>query len=105
MSKYTDMKRTYDETGLAYFSMAMSHLLDIGWRRAEALTDEVIAHEVAEQKKADEQAQAEGTVLLLTPDFIEWILIFVRDWATKYSPVETMQFIEKVRLYDTKYFK
>ena len=84
---YSELKKFYDKTRLDYFVMAVTHLMDIGWRNAEKITDEEI-----------EQCEGNG---LMTKDFVQWIQRTARE-ITRIAdgPVELIQFCEAQDVFD-----
>ena len=88
---YKDIKAIYDRERLAIFSMATTHLMDIGWRNAAKITDEEIA-----------AVKGNG---LMTKDFCQHLCRLAREIATTIEPVEFIQFCQVEKLYDTKGYK
>ena len=84
---YIELKEIYDNTRLDYFSMAITYVVDIGWRNAKAITDEEI-----------DEAQGNG---LMTTDFVKWIMRTARDIAIASSPTEIVQFCDAMGVYET----
>ena len=86
---YQGMKKLYDKTRLDYFVMAVTHLMDIGWRNAEKITDEEI-----------EKCEGNG---LMTKDFVQWIQRTARE-ITQIAdgPVELIQFCEAQDVFDVQ---
>lgn len=84
---YSELKKFYDKTRLDYFVMAITHLMDIGWRNAEKITDEEI-----------EKCEGNG---LMTKDFVQWIQRTARE-ITRIAdgPVELIQFCEAQDVFD-----
>ena len=91
MTAYEKIKEIYDGTRLDIFVMATSHLLDIGWRTAEQITDEEL-----------EKVKGNG---LMTADFCRELCRIARDIAKASNPVEFIQFCRVEKLFDTKGFK
>ena len=75
---YTEMKKLYDETHPLMWNMAMTHLMDIGYREATQITDEDIA-------------QIEGNAMM-TQDFVQGIVRTARDIARNSTPLQLIQF-------------
>lgn len=88
---YKDIKAIYDRERLDVFSMAVAHLMDIGWREAEEMTDEDIS-------------AVEGNGLM-TQGFCQHLCKLAREIATTVSAVEFIQFCQVEKLYDTKGYK
>lgn len=84
---YSELKKFYDKTRLDYFVMAITHLMDIGWRNAEKITDEEI-----------EKCEGNG---LMTKDFVQWIQRTARE-ITRIADgsVELIQFCEAQDVFD-----
>jgi len=84
---YSELKRFYDKTRIDYFVMAVTHLMDIGWRNAEKITDDDI-----------EKCEGNG---LMTKDFVQWIQRTARE-LTRIAdgPVELIQFCEAQDVFD-----
>lgn len=91
MTAYEKIKEIYDETRLDIFSMASTHLMDIGWNTAEAITDASI-----------NKLEGNG---LMTKAFVQDLVRLSRRIAQSCSPVEFIQFCQVEKLYDTKGFK
>ena len=78
---YADLKKIYDRTRLDYFAMAVSYLVDIGWRNAKEI-DESDIHD----------AQGNG---LMTKEFVQWVMRTARDIANATNgPTEIIQFCD-----------
>ena len=88
---YKDIKAIYDRERLDVFCMAVAHLMDIGWREAEEMTDEDIA-------------TVEG-IGLMTQNSCQYLCKLAREIATTVSTVEFIQFCQVEKLYDTKGYK
>lgn len=88
---YSDIKKIYDREQFNIFSMAAFHLMDIGWRKAETMTDEEI--------------EAVNGNELMTRDFCKHLCEVAREIAKTVEPVEFIQFCQVEKLYDTKGFK
>ena len=85
---FAELKAIYDETRLDYFVMASTHLMNIGWDRALALTDKEIANVKSESN-------------IMTDDFCQYLCKLAREIARVSSPVEFVQLCQVVKLYDT----
>lgn len=90
---YTKLKKIYDDNRIDVFSMAYTHLLDIGFTEATTITDEEIS-------------QYEGNGLM-TKDFVHDLVRLARDIALACdgNPCELIQFAQVVKLFDTKFYK
>ena len=89
---YKNLKKLYDETNRATFSMAVSHLIDIGFRAAKEITDEDI-----------EEIEGNG---LMTKEFVQDLIRITKEIAvTCESPAELVQFCQVVELFDVKWYK
>ena len=93
MTAYEKIKEIFDGTRLDFFSMAVAHLMDIGWREAESMTDEEI-----EEIEMPEHS-------IFTTEFARDLNRKAREIAKACSPVEFIQFCQVEKLYDTKGFK
>jgi len=84
---YSELKKFYDKTRLDYFMMAITHLMDIGWRNAKKITDEEI-----------EKCEGNG---LMTKGFVQWVQRTARD-ITQIAdgPAELIQFCEAQDVFD-----
>ena len=89
---YNKLKKIYDETRLDVFSMAITHLLDIGFRQAEKITD-------------DDIAKMEGNGLM-TQDFVQDLVRLSREIAQSCeNPVNLSQFCQAEKVFDIKFYK
>lgn len=90
---YKELKKIYDENRLDIFAMAVTHLLDIGFRRAQKITDEEI-----------ENMEGNG---LMTADFCKALVKLTREIALTCGNdcVAIIQFCQKEKVFDTKYFR
>jgi hypothetical protein len=91
MTAYEKIKEIYDGTRLDIFVMATSHLLDIGWRTAEKITDKQI-----------DNLEGNG---LMTKEFCQELVRIARNIAKACNAVEFIQFCQVEKLFDTKGFK
>lgn len=87
---YKDLKKLYDKTDMAIFGMAITHLLDIGFRRAAEITDEEIS------------ALKENP--MMTEKFVKQLVTLTREIAKTASPVEVIQFCQAIEMYDITYY-
>jgi len=87
---YKNLKAIYDKTRLDMFSMAVAHLLDIGFRSAEEITD-------------DEIAQMKGNGLM-TQGFVQDLVRLSREIAKACdnNPVEIIQFCQAEEVFDIR---
>lgn len=91
MTAYDKIKAIYDKTRIDYFVMGVSHLMDIGWRTAEAMTDEDI-----------DSLEGNG---FMTEDFCKYICRLAREIAQAAQPTELIMFCAVEKVFDTKGFK
>lgn len=88
---YDKLKAIYNRERLDVFSMAVSHLLDIGFRHAEKITDDEI-----------EQMKGNG---LMTQDFVQYLVKLSREIAQNCdNPVEIIQFCQAEEVFDIRYY-
>lgn len=87
---YQDLKKLYDKTNKPMFCMAITHLMDIGFRKAIEITDE----EISEIKENS----------MMTQDFIQNLVRLTREIANVASPVEIIQFCQAIEMYDITYY-
>ena len=88
---YKDLKKIYDSTRLDFFTMAVTHLVDIGFRAAEKITDDDI-----------ETLEENG---LMTKEFVQDLVRLSRELAqTCENPSELIQFCQAIELFDTKWY-
>lgn len=80
------IKEIYKSTRLDLFCMAASHLLDIGWRTAQQITDEDL-----------EEIEGNG---LMTADYVRALCRTARDISKACTPVKFIQFCQLEQLYD-----
>ena len=88
---YNDIKRIYNRERLDIFGMATAHLLDLGWRTTEAITDEDI-----------DAMEGNG---LMTKEFCQHLTRLAREIATTVNPTEFIQFCQVEKLFDTRGYK
>ena len=74
---YAEVKEIYNRERLDYFVMAISHLMDIGFRNAQKITDEQI-----------KEVEGNG---FMTKEFCEWLLTTAREIANACHPSELIQ--------------
>lgn len=87
---YADLKKLKDETHPALFNMALSHLLDIGFRQALKIKDSDI-----------EKLEENG---LMTRKFVQDLVRLSRQIAQMSSPTEIIQFAQSEQIFDTLYY-
>ena len=89
---YKNLKAIYDKTRLDVFSMAIAHLLDIGFRQAEKITD-------------DDIAKMEGNGLM-TQSFVQTLVKLSREiaQACDNNPVELIQFCMAEEIFDIRWY-
>lgn len=89
---YKNLKAIYSKTRLDMFSMAVAHLLDIGFRSAEKITD-------------NEIAQMEGNGLM-TQGFVQDLVRLSREIARACdgNPVELIQFCMAEEVFEIKWY-
>jgi len=89
---YNKLKAIYDKTRLDVFSMAVAHLLDIGFRQAEKITD-------------DDIAKMEGNGLM-TQSFVQTLVKLSREIAQSCdnNPVELIQFCMTEEVFDIRWY-
>jgi len=88
---YDKIKAIYDKTRLDYFVMSIAHLMDIGWRQAEAMTDEDI-----------DSLKGNG---LMTADFCKYICRIAREIAQNADSTDVILFCQVEKIFDIKGFK
>ena len=87
---YTNMYNIYKEN-IPVFPMAVAHLLDVGYRTMEKVTDEEIA-------------KVEGNGLM-TAEFAQEVVRVARDIAKESgSVVEIIQFCAAENIFDTEWY-
>lgn len=86
---YNSIKKIYDKTDRAIFSMAAAYLMDIGWNETKQITDE------------DIETRVEGNGLM-TKEFCQDLVRVARDIAQACTSVEFIQLCQVEKLYDTK---
>lgn len=83
-----ELKKIYDRNPIALFAMAVSHLLDIGFRTAKDITDEEI-----------EELEGNG---LMTKAFVQDLVSLSREIAQNCEHNTTLiQFCEKYEVFDS----
>ena len=88
---YADLKKIYERTRLDYFAMAVSYLLDIGWRNAKEI-DESDIHD----------AQGNG---LMTKEFVQGLMRTAKEIADAiHGPVEIIQFCDAEGVFEVEYY-
>lgn len=84
---YAEVKKIYNANRLDIFVMAISYLMDIGFRNAKEITDEDI-----------EEAEGNG---LMTKGFVEELMKIARDIANVCEPSELIQLCQMVEPFAT----
>ena len=79
---YAEVKKIYNEYRLDYFVMAISYLMDIGFRNAKEITNKDI-----------EEAEGNG---LMTKEFVGVLMKLTRDIANACEPSELIQLCQVV---------
>ena len=86
---FKDLKAIYDNTRIDIFAMAITYVVDIGWRNAKKLTDKEIA-----------DMQGNG---LMTQAFVQMLMKSAREIAnTVENPTEIIQFCDAMNIYETR---
>lgn len=90
---YANMTKIYENTHPAMYNMAVAYLLDKGFSEVQTITDEDI-----------ESLKENG---MMTEDFVKGIVRTARDIAVECgnNVVELIQFCQKKRVFDTKFYK
>jgi hypothetical protein len=88
---HKDIKAIYERERRDIFSMATTHLMDIGYRKATEITDEEI-----------EELDGNG---LMTKEFVQYLVRLTRELAKASTPVELIIFCQVVELYDVSTYK
>ncbi len=98
--EFEKLEKVYEKYRLDYFIMAVSHLLDRGFRTVLEMTDEEI-----EAMKYEPQTK-EGVIDLMTEDFIKWIWRTAKEIAvaSDKQPVNLITFCQSIDLFDTNHF-
>lgn len=88
---YNKLKAIYNRERLDVFSMAVSHLLDIGFRQAKKITD-------------DDIGKMEGNGIM-TQDFVQHLVKLSREIAQACDDLpEIIQFCEAEEVFDISYY-
>ena len=88
---YADLKKIYDRTRLDYFAMAVSYLVDIGWRNAKEI-DESDIHD----------AQGNG---LMTKEFVQGLMRTAKEIADAVEgPTEIIQFCDAEGVFEVEHY-
>ena len=88
---YSKLKEIYRRERLDVLSMAVAHLLDIGFRNAEKITD-------------DDIAKLEGNGLM-TQAFVQYLVRLSKEIAEACdNPVEMIQFCMAEEVFDIRYY-
>lgn len=90
---YANMTKIYEETPTIVYNMAVSYLLDKGFRYVGQITDEDI-----------ENLEENG---LMTKEFVQDLVRTARNIARECgnNALELIQFCQKKRVFDTKFYK
>ena len=86
---YAEIKKIYDTYRLDVFVLAISHLMDIGFRTASEITDEGI-----------EKTEGNG---LMTKDFCQTLNKIARDIAQCCEPSELVQLCQAEDVFDVRF--
>lgn len=86
---YAEVKKIYDSIRLDLFVLAISHLMDIGFRTASRITDEDI-----------EKTEGNG---LMTKDFCQALNKIARDIAQNCEPAELVQLCQAEDVFDIRF--
>ena len=89
---YANMTKIYNDTHPAMYNMAVAYLLDNGFTSVQQITDEEI-----------EALEENG---MMTKEFVQGIVTTARDIANECgnNVVELIQFCQKKRVFDTKFY-
>ena len=90
---YTNMTKIYKNTHPVMYNMAVAYLLDKGFTFVSKITDEDI-----------ESLEENG---MMTKDFVQGIVRTARNIANECgnNTIELIQFCQKKRVFDTKFYK
>ncbi len=97
---YEALEKIYKKNNLAYFSMAVCHLLDRGFDTVLQITDEDI-----ENMKYENQSSG-NRIDLMNENFIKWIWRTAKDIAIACDkqPSNLIMFCQAVDLFDVHHF-
>lgn len=88
---YANLKKIYDETRLDGFAMAITYVVDIGYRNAKDITDDEI-----------NEAQGNG---IMTQGFVQNLMKLAREIANSIdNPTELIQFCDAENVFETEYY-
>lgn len=90
---YKKLMEMINEHGLDRFVMAICHLMDIGWREANKITDEDI-----EAIKMPDNS-------IMTTEFVQELNSMAREIAKSCQPSDIIKFCELEKPFDTRGFK
>ena len=90
---YANMTKIYENTNPVMYNLAVAYLLDKGFSEVQTITDEDI-----------ESLKENG---MMTEGFVKGIVRTARDIAVECgnNVVELIQFCQKKRVFDTKFYK
>ena len=90
---YVNMTKIYENTHPTIYNMAVAYLLDKGLTFVQQITDEEI-------KALEENG-------MMTKEFVQGIVSTARDIANECgnNAIELIQFCQKKRVFDTKFYK
>ena len=90
---YANMTKIYENTNTVMYNMAVAYLLDKGFTFVSQITDEEI-----------ESLEGNG---LMTKNFVQGIVRTAKEIEEECGDnvVELIQFCQKKRVFDTKYYK
>ena len=91
---YEKLHELYSKHGV-YFNMAVTYLLDVGYRNISKVNEEVIFQEALKKEQ-----ESDG-IYIMSASFQRELVVLAKEIAAASSPVKLIQFAQKVRLYDT----
>ena len=91
MTAYEKIREIFDSTRLDVFVMASMHLMSIGWKVAEKVTDEEIA-------------RIKGNPMM-TDEFCQELMRIAREIARACEPVDFIKFCQVEKIFDIRGFK
>ena len=86
---YVDIKKIYDKERLDVFSMAITHLMIIGWNTAQKITDKQI-----------KEVEGNG---IMTQDFCQYLVTLAREISQSCEPSELVQLCQAEGVFDVTY--
>ena len=89
MASYAKVKKIFDRERLDIFGMAVSYLMDIGWRTAIEITDEEI-----------KEVEGNG---LMTQEFCQYLCKLAREIAQSCSPTQLIQLCEAEEIFELRH--